>query len=150
MKHLKTFLTAPLAALLLLSSCGKDSPPNQPAESKFTWTYNGTNYVAKQHAADTSGIGAPSIVAGMQVSPFVGPTGMRIKLSGLQQGTYTITSNGANRFEYIDDAGYVEIGTSGSLNITKNTGTLLSGNFSVTLINTKTITGEFVNTTIKP
>lgn len=150
MQHFKTFLTAFLAALLLLSSCGKDNPPGQPAESKFTWTYNGTTYVAKQHAANMSGIGAPSIVAGMQVSPFAGGTGPRINLSSLQQGTYAIALSGANQFQYIDDTGNVEAGTSGSLNITKNTGTLLSGNFSVTLTNTKTITGEFVNTAIKP
>lgn len=150
MQHFKTILNASLAALLLLASCGKDNPPDQPAESKFTWTYNGTNYVAKQHAANMSGIGAPSIVAGMQTSPFAGGTGPRINLSSLQQGTYTIALSGANKFEYIDDSGNVEAGTSGSLNITKNTGTLLSGNFSVTLTNTKTITGEFVNTAIKP
>jgi hypothetical protein len=147
MKHLKTILTASLTGLILLLSCGKG---DSPVESKFTWAYSGTNFVAKQHSASLSGIGAPSIIASLQLAPYGVGTGPRINLSSLQQGTYAIALNGANRFEYIDDAGDTQAGNGGSLNITKNTGSLLSGNFSVTLTNNNTITGEFANTTIKP
>jgi hypothetical protein len=145
MKHLKTILAASSIGLILLLSCGKDDTPGQPAESKFTWSYNGTNYVAKTHIAHMNGIGSPSIVASLQTG-----TGSFINLSSLQQGTYAILINGANMFSYVDEAGDIQAGTSGSLNITKNTGTLVSGNFSVTLTNSKTITGEFVNTAIRP
>ena len=149
MKLLKNFLTASLSGLLLLFSCTKDDKSDQPVESKFTWTYNGIIYDAKQHHAATSGLGAPSIFTSLLENSPTQTAGPRINLTSLQQGTYVINLNGTNRFEYIDDAGDIHAGTAGNLNITKNTGTTLNGNFSVTLTNNKSVTGEFVNTVIK-
>ena len=51
-----------LLGLLLLSSCNK----NDTAGTKFSWTYDGTTYLAKQHLAYTSGLGAPAIIAGLE------------------------------------------------------------------------------------
>jgi hypothetical protein len=148
MKFLKTALFTTVMSFVIVS-CNKNDN-DQPTERKFTWTYNGTTYTAKQHTAYMTGIGAPSIIAGLQETVGAPGSGPQTNLTSLQQGSYTITSSGANRFNYIDDGGNILAGTTGSVDITKNTGTALSGSFSVTLSNTKVITGAFENTGIKP
>ena len=137
-------IIACFTALTLLPSCDKDDK----VESRFSWTYDGATYLAKQHAANTSGMGAPSIIASLETSIVAPGAGTRINLVSLQPGTYSISSGTGNRFDYIDNAGNIHTGSSGNVIISKNTGNLLSGNFSVTLVN-KTITGEFANTPIK-
>lgn len=149
MKSVRTILTILLPGLLFLSSCKKSDTADQITESKFTWVYGGVTFTAQEHAARTTGIGAPSIRATLQPNVVSG-TGPRINLTGLQQGTYAFTTGSGNYFDYIDDMGDVHMATAGTLNITKNASSLISGNFSVTLTNSRTLTGEFVNTPIKP
>ena len=149
MKNCKSFQAVCFLVLILLS-CTKNDKPDPSAASKFSWTYNGTTYVAIQHTAYLSGLGAPSVIAGLQVYSPTWGSGPTFNLTSLQQGTYALTSGGGNKLRYVDEAGDLHSGTAGSLNITNNSGNLLSGNFSVTLTNNKTITGDFTNTTIKP
>lgn len=149
MKKLFTILITTIFVLVALPSCDKPDTPEPAAESKFTWLYDGTTYVAKQHKAMLNSIGGPSIRAGLQEGIQAG-SGPRINLTSLNQGTYTIASGNVTYFDYIDVLGNPHQGNTGSITITKNANNLLSGNFSVTLSNNKTITGDFTNTSIKP
>lgn len=116
----------------LYSSCNKDTSDNKH-ESRFTWTYDGKTYTAKQDTAYTAGIGAPSIIAGLNTALFDRGSGPRINLNGLTVGSYTFGSGSGNSFLFIDDSGNNISGISGTLNITGNANNLLSGNFNVTL-----------------
>jgi hypothetical protein len=147
MKPIKTALTASLLGLILLYSCNKNEKPD---ESVFVWRYNLTTYVAKQHEASINGIGAPWIVANLQIPLSASGSRLSILLATLQTGSYGIASTGSGRFSYVDTTGYQHMGMSGSVNITKNTGSLVSGDFSVTLSDGNLITGAFTNTPIKP
>lgn len=130
-----------------LISCEKSGSPTP--SSRFTWTYNGTVYTAKQDTARFYNGGGSTIVAGLQTSIYAPGSGPRMTLTSLNTGNYSFGTGSANSFEYIDIAGFDIPGTGGSLNITRNANNLLDGNFSVTLFNSNTITGEFSNTPIK-
>ena len=149
MKTLFAVLTTAFFGFTILLSCDKSNTLEPAAESKFTWLYDGTTYVAKQHTAMLTSIGGPSIRAGLQEGMQAG-SGPRINLTSLNQGTYTIASGNVTYFDYIDILGNPHQGSAGSITIIKNANSLLSGNFSVTLSNNKTITGDFTDTPIKP
>lgn len=149
MKNLFTILATAFFGVFVWPSCDKADAPEPTAESKFIWIFEATTYVAKQHSAKLSGIGGPSIRAGLQEGIQAG-SGPRINLASLNPGSYTIASSNVTYFDYIDVAGTTHQGNTGSVTITKNANSFLSGNFSVTLSNNKTITGDFSNTPIKP
>ena len=136
-----------LCCLLSFTSCNK-SGSSVPA-SRFTWTYDGTLYVAKQDTARLYNVGGSTIIAGLQAGLYAPGSGPRMTLTGLQTGTYSFATGTGNTFVYIDTAGFNIPGFTGSLNITRNANSLLEGNFSLTLFNSKIITGEFSNTPIK-
>jgi hypothetical protein len=130
-------------------SCNKGSSDTKN-ESSFTWTYDGKTYKAKQDTAFTIGIGAPSIVAGLNTGFYDRGSGPRINVTSLTEGPYSFGSGTGHTFRFIDEAGDNIDATSGTLNITKNTDKLLSGDFNVSLYNSKIITGIFSNTPIRP
>ena len=146
MKIILKQLTTFSLILLLLSSCKKD----EITGAKFTWTYDGLNYVAVQHTAYTSGIGAPYIVAGLQSSVAAPGTGPRVKVASLQPGTYSFGPSSSNRFLYIDGAGDTYEAVEGNFSISRNANGTMDGNFFVKLTNNKVVTGVFTYTPIKP
>ncbi|HEV7329785.1 MAG TPA: hypothetical protein VGN63_01995 [Flavisolibacter sp.] len=89
---------------MVITSCNKSDPPETATESKFTWVYEGTTFVAKQHTAKLTGIGGPSISAGVQEGISAG-SGPRISLTSFEKGTYSISSGSVTYFDYIDMAG---------------------------------------------
>jgi hypothetical protein len=144
------------AGLLLLSSCKKS---NDAEPGSFTWTHAGKTFQAMAFAAFPN----PSyfftefnVLAGY--GDFATHVERRVTfhLNSFAVGSYTIVAYPApvNIFDYVDDAGFNLAGISGTVNITSNVNNLLSGNFSVTLVNassaTSLITGSFTDVPIKP
>jgi hypothetical protein len=145
-----------LAGPIFLLSCGKDKGSNNPPASSFTWTYEGVTYTAKTDTAfSTTPIYTPTapVIIATQGNRFYAPSAeLYIYLASLSPGTYgfTGTGSGTNRLYYTDPLGFALYDVSGSLNITSNAGNRLAGNFSVTLANSKLLSGTFSNVPIQP
>lgn len=132
----------------------KKSDHSTYAES-FTWVFADTNYTANFRSAFISSmsITGPLIVAGTGNSLINHGTGPSITIPSFNLGTYTFVSGTNTRIHYIDDAGFVLESISGTIAITENLNSRLSGNFSATLIDIlgviHTITGSFTNIPIE-
>ena len=133
--------------VLLFIGCAKetDAPkeetpvtPTAPAK-KFMWTINGGSAIV---ADDSYFVPAfDNIVASK------GTATVDIILDTLGKGTHNISPSLGITLDY-NDGTNTRSGKSGSVIITENTGTLISGTFTSSLIGggtTSTITGEFSN-----
>jgi hypothetical protein len=144
---------------IIFPSCGKSDKPIPPSTNSFIWTTGGTNYTA---TIDTAFLGTGytitpfHIIAGFGTFPLGFERRIDFHLTSFNIGSYAIVSSAGsvNTLQYINDAGDDLEGISGTLNITANANNLLSGNFSVTLINssavTSPMTGSFTNMSIRP
>ena len=141
-------------------SCSKSSDTaSQSTASNFTWTQEGKTFTA---TIDTAFLGVGytftpfHIIAGFGTFPTSFNRRIDFHLTSFNIGAYTIVPSPAtvNTLDYIDDAGFNLQGISGTLNITGNASSLLSGNFSLTLINgagvTNPMSGSFSNVSIHP
>lgn len=145
--------------VFLFASCKKSGDNSSSNKHSFTWTTGGKNFTP---TIDTAFL-RPSftttpyhIIAGFGTFPSRFDQRIDFHLSSFAAGSYTISSgSGAvNTLYYIDDAGYNLEAISGTLNITASSNNLISGNFSVVLINpsraTSTMTGKFTNVSVVP
>ncbi len=152
MKILKLPLLAiAFMVLLFAQSCKK----SDSSSDSFNWTWDGTNYTGNFKEAFIQSLGSGSnIIAGTGTSINSAGTGPRINVSSLNAGTYTLGSGITNSISFIDPFGNNLASTSGTLNITANANSKLSGNFSATLVNgigfMTSITGSFSNIKINP
>ena len=151
MRTLKILLLLSLNTALVLFSCSKSGGSNDPVKN-FTWTYDGVTYST---AVDTALIQTPGpyVIIAVNGSSFLNAASrVYISPTSFAIGTYTLNAGG-NSLLYIDEQGYNLAGVSGSLNITANSNSRLSGNFSATLSHpaggTKPISGSFTNVIIK-
>ena len=80
-----SFVLAFFSFASAVCSCNKGSSDTKE-ESNFTWTYDDKTYKAKQDTAFTIGIGAPSIVAGLNTGFYDRGSGPRINATGLTEG----------------------------------------------------------------
>jgi hypothetical protein len=136
-----------ISVLLFFLSCKKNDTASLP--NSFIWIYAGSNFTACADTVFTSTFsGEPVIIARRNADPAFPNEKFLISLTSLGEGTYTFGIT-APFFSYIDDAGNTLYG-SGSFTISSNKNNLLNGNFSTTLTNTKTITGQFTSMPIKP
>ena len=141
MKKLIYFL---IPALLILS-CDKDKDSSGP----FTWNYDGTNYSANFKAAYSASMGQPYIIAGLGNSISTPNSGPRIHLISFSSGNYSFGGIVPNSLSFVDLVGSEVSAIGGSVNITSNSNKL-SGNFSASLGNGKTVTGSFTDLIIQP
>ena len=76
-----------------------------------------------------------------------------IYLTSLNQGSYNVSLS-TNKVRYIDEAGYELGGAAGTVTITSNSNSKLSGNFAIKLINlssdTTLLNGSFSNILLHP
>jgi Family of unknown function (DUF6252) len=76
-----------------------------------------------------------------------------IYLTSLNLGAYTVSLS-TNKVRYIDDAGYELAGAAGTVTITSNASSKLSGNFAIKVINassdTTLLNGSFVSIPLHP
>lgn len=144
-------LLGSLSLVLILFSCSKDEKKNDPMI--FTWTHLGVSHNATTADAYISqaglGLGPNQILANNGTTTFFR---VSIRLSSLNAGSYTISS--ANKVDYVDDAGFNQVATGGTVTIQSNSNNKISGLFTVTLTdassNTSTLTGQFSNVTVHP
>jgi len=147
-----------ISGVLLFPGCSKSN--DSPATTNgFIWATGGKNYTATIHKAFTG--------TGYTITPFhvvagfgTYPTGFNRRidfhLSSFNTSSFTIvpSPNTVNTLQYIDDTGNNMEGISGALKITANSNNLLSGDFSVTLIDasmvTSTMSGSFTTISIEP
>lgn len=109
----------------------------------FTWTYGSTNYTANIKGAYTQSLStSPIIIAGTGTSLQSAGTGPRITVPSFNVGTYTLSST-VYTIYYTDAQGNSLGITSGSLTITNNSNSQISGNFSATLTNAVSLSGSF-------
>lgn len=136
---------------LFLFSCAKDEKKNDPMI--FTWTHLSVSHNATTADAYISqaglGLGPNQILANNGSATFFR---VSIRLSSLNAGSYTISS--VNKVDYVDDAGFNQVATSGTVTIQSNSNNRLSGLFTVTLTdpssNNSTLTGQFSNIVVHP
>lgn len=141
------------AGLLLIGtatlfSCAKSSTDEISATAPaFTWSLNGITYNADN---DTAFVSGPfTIIAKKDETSPAGYKIFEINLSAFTAGPYTLTATGVNQVNYIRSTGVIT-SQSGTLNITANTGSVLSGNFTTTLTGGITMNGNFINVPVKP
>jgi hypothetical protein len=134
----RIILMLSVLVLIAISACNKSSSTSNA--SQFQWTYLGTTVQADSFGA----YGPNSIVSYSEIDGYRGsishPTdGFYIRINSLATGTYsnnasnTMTSwaNGDNVSPFV-------------VSITSNTGTMISGTFSGTYMNSS-ISGSFTN-----
>ena len=134
-----------LIPLLVLLSCDKD----KESSGSFTWNYDGSNFIANFKAAYSSSMGQPFIIGGLgsSISPGSGP---RIYVISFNPGVYNFGGIVPNSLNFVDQLGFDINAIGGGVNITSNSNNKLSGNFSASLANGKTITGNFSELPIQP
>jgi hypothetical protein len=158
---LRFFLSLALLqiGIVLLFSCNKSDSSTDANNHSFVWTTNNKTYTATIDTAFSSSIYTLTpfhIIAGYGTFPNGFQRRIDFKLTSFNIGSYTIVPGTANvnTLQYVDDAGFNLDGKSGTLNITTNSNKLLSGNFSVILVDpagiTSTMSGSFTNTSIRP
>lgn len=147
----KLFFNSFVYAVVLLifiaeiSSCKKSSVA-PISTSGFSWTVSGVTYTADN---DTAFVSGPfTIIAQKDAADITNFRMFEIDLSAFATGAYTLTSSG-DQVNYVTSTGVVT-SQSGTLNITANTGTTLSGNFSTILSGGLAMTGNFTAIPIKP
>lgn len=140
-----------ISILISLYSCSKsdDAPANN-----FTWTFKSNTYTTTIDKANTNSSG-PYIIAAVTGTSFMSfNRRVDFSLTSFNVGAYNFGSSGGNIMQYIDETGLVFSPVSGSLDITSNSNNLLSGNFSLVLIDPSSVTypisGSFANMTIEP
>jgi hypothetical protein len=120
----------------------------------FYWTYQGINHTGNQDTAYISSHGSYFLFGGNGTSFISHTERVQFTLTSFATGSYTISTGAGNSVEYIDGSGFIYNGISGTLQITSNTGTTLSGTFQVTLNgpvgSTNTLTGAFTGMPIRP
>ncbi len=136
-----------LIAVVMIFSCSKSSSNPSTPTPVFTWSVGGATYAAD---SDTAFISGPfTIIAKKDASLPGSYKFIEIDLSAFTTGAYTLSAAGANQVNYFTSSGLV-VSQSGTLNITANTGTTLSGNFTTTLTGSVAMAGTFTNVPIKP
>ena len=148
MKRIKAFL---ILAIVVLS-CNKSSDNDNWS---FAWTHTGNSYSATSANAYISQIDldkGPNHIAASVPSL---PRDYKISfyLTSLNQGSYSVSLS-TNKVRYIDEAGYELGGAAGTVTITSNSSSRLSGNFAIKLINlssdTTLLNGSFANIPLHP
>lgn len=140
----------------VLFGCNKSyNHPFVPVNS-FTWAYRGSSYTADVHIANWYSMAPKPIIAAYNKMNVPFPNyKLAITVTSFNVGTYALSgsSSSSNTFYYIDNEGHELLCTRGSLNITANSNNLITGNFSVSVIDpfkvTRSIVGSFTNTPIK-
>ena len=129
LKHIFVFL---IGALLLLACAKEEQAPVDPngggsaPTSFFTWTTDNGSTV---NANDFYFVTTFNNIVGKKTS---NGSFIDISLDNLSEGAYTISSSKGIILEY-NDGTKSYFAASGVVNITKNTGTKLSGNFNAYL-----------------
>lgn len=131
-----------------LSSCKKTETNSANATTNsFIWAIGGATYSADN---DTAFVQGPfTIIAKKDEASPANLKIFEINLSAFGTGSYTLTASGVNQVNYITTTSVIT-SQSGTLNITANTGSTLSGNFTTTLTGGVVMTGNFSNVPIKP
>lgn len=145
--------------IVLLFSCNKSDSSTDANNHSFVWTTNNKTYTPTLDTAFSSSTYTLTpfhIIAGYGTFPIGFDGRIDFHLTSFNIASYTIVPSPANvnTLRYVDDAGFNLEGKSGTLNITSNSNNLLSGNFSVILVDasgiTSTMSGSFTNTSIRP
>ena len=146
-RHLYIFI------LVLISfSCGKNEKKDDAWV--FTWNHQSINQSATKANAYISqidlGKGPNQIIANDGSGA---PYRVNIRLSSLSPSTYFVSLS-ANKFDYVDQAGFVLAGAEGTVTISSHSNQKLAGNFTVRLINaasdTTLISGVFSGISVTP
>jgi hypothetical protein len=137
---------------IVILSCNK---PSDDDKWSFTWTHQSSSHSATSANAYISQIDlgkGPNHIAASDPSL---PRDYRISiyLTSLNPGSYTVSLS-TNKVRYIDDAGFELAGAAGTVIISSNSNSKLSGNFAMKLINassdTTLLNGSFVDIPLHP
>ena len=148
MNRIEAFLV--LAIVIL--SCNK---PSDNDNWSFAWTHTGNSYSATSANAYISQIDlgkGPNHIAA-SVPNLARDYKISVYLTSLNQGSYSVSLS-TNKVRYIDEAGYELGGAAGTVTITSNSNSRLSGSFAVKLINLSSditlLNGSFSNILLHP
>jgi hypothetical protein len=139
-----------VTVISIIQACKKSSDSDS-----FTWTWDGTNYTGNYKEAFIQSLGSGShIIGGTGSTINSAGTGPRISVSSLNVGSYNLTSNLPNTIYFVAPNGDNLATTTGTLSITSNSNSKLTGNFSATLVNATnqntSLSGSFTNIKINP
>jgi len=155
---MKIGLITMIAIVITFCSCSKkvDPAPVKVTGNNFTWAYRGSSYSADISIANLYSMAPKPIIVAYNKTNVPFPNyKLAITVISFNVGSYTLSgsSNSRNSFYYVDNDGHELLCKGGSLIITANSNNLISGNFSVSVIDpfkvTRTITGSFTNTPIE-
>ena len=137
---------------MLMLSCNKPSGDNN---WNFSWTHENKSHTASSANAYISQIDlgkGPNHVAA-SIASLTRDYKISIYLTSLNPSSYSVSLS-TNKVRYIDDSGYELAGALGTVAITSNSNSKLSGNFSIKLINpssdTTLLVGSFANIPLHP
>ena len=138
--------------LMLILSCNKSSDDNN---WNFSWTHENNSHTASSANAYISQIDlakGPNHIAA-SIAGLTTDYKISIYLTSLNPSSYSVSLS-TNKVRYIDDSGYDLAGAAGTVTITSNSNSKLSGNFSIKLINpssdTTLLNGSFANIPLHP
>jgi hypothetical protein len=113
----------------------------------------GTSYTDKENLASVYCFGPYTVVGGTDRNSLGINRRVLFNLTAFNTGTYNIGRGNSNNFSNVDGSGNDFIGKSGVVNITSNSNSLISRNFSCTLAGpsntTNVISGSFTNVPTK-
>lgn len=148
-KYSNSHRTVAVLLLILIAglfSCEKDTtnpdPQNNTTNGSFNWSLNSQNTAADSAVCYLKTTTIYAYKNGLSQT-------VELNLSDIITNTYPVNSLSGNAITYADGNGTKEV-ANGSIQISANSGSKLSGSFSGTITGTtETITGSFSDVTIR-
>lgn len=142
-KNVSLFSIVALTGVLFFGACTKeaDKPeeenPTPVVTAKFTWSESSGTFTADyaEFNPDFNNIHASK----------VDDSSVDIMLEDLNKGTHSIVPTAGRTLVYVNNKNITLDGVSGSVTISENTGTTLSGSYNCKLENGSNISGTFSN-----
>ncbi len=152
MKKTILIITVILSTIAVISSCSKSETGNiisntgNNGQGAAQWSFDGiaSSSDSSFAMASLNRIMAYRDVTSVQSKIF------NLNLSSLSVGNYTLSTAAPNVLVYRVSTTVDHTSQSGTINITSNTGTKLSGNYSALMDNGLTLTGTFTEVPIRP
>lgn len=133
------------SAICILNACSKSDPAIvntvNNGQGSAQWTFDG---VASSSDSSYASVANKRIMAYRDLSTVQSKT-ISLNLSSLTVGNYSLSAALPNVLIYRISTTVDHISQSGTVNITSNTGTKLSGNFTALMSNGLTLSGTFTD-----
>ena len=156
MKKTFSIMMLVFSTIIILSSCSKSETGNiinnsgnnggNNGQGSAQWTFDG---IAASSDSSFAYQSINRIMAYKDVTAVQSKI-INLNLSSLSVGSYILSTTNPNVLRFRFSTTVEHTSQSGTVNITSNTGTKLSGNYSALMDNGLTLTGTFIEVPIRP